>query len=351
MRVTSKLASLAVVLTSAALALSCTAAGSAGASTAATGSAGAGAAAAVGAARPAWQVMYRLPGTDITAVSASGPDSAWAAGNFWDAKGCSRGRLLHWDGSRWRLVSYPDQRVHLISAVYALTASDAWFAVYGTGNGELLHWSQGRWSTMSLPVDSQSIYVVSDRDIWAAGGTLPHCYDGPADTRGCTVTSHWNGSSWTSYPLRAFQGVSFAGQLWLGRLGGRRQLHARHPRHSVVRAVRLPLDRVGLESNRADTAPKLLVAVDRRVLAPRRLRGGVNQGAPERLRHALERQPVDALLPDGLGRPVPLGHLGLSPRPLVQRPASHARVCLGALDGWPGRDNAGLSACQDRMEH
>ncbi len=183
-RVTSKLASLAVVLTSAALALSCTAAGSAGASTAATGSAGAGAAAAVGAAQPAWQVMYRLPGTDITAVSASGPDSAWAAGNFWDAKGVPRGRLLHWDGSRWRLVSYPDQRAHLISAVYALTAADAWFAVYGTGNGELLHWSQGRWSTMSLPVDSQNIYVISDRDIWAAGGTLPHCYDGPADTRG-----------------------------------------------------------------------------------------------------------------------------------------------------------------------
>jgi hypothetical protein len=224
-RATSKRVSLAVVLTNAAVALSCTAASSAGASsagasmaatvtaetsTAATGSAGTGtAAAAVSAARPAWRVIYRLQGTDITAVTASGPDNAWAVGNFWDAKGRPHGQLLHWDGSRWRLVSYPDQRVHLISAAYALTATDAWFSVYGSGNGELLHWSNGRWSAMSLPANLQNIDVISDRNIWAVGGMLPHCDGGPGDSRGCTVTSHWNGSAWTSYPLGAFEGVRF----------------------------------------------------------------------------------------------------------------------------------------------
>jgi hypothetical protein len=201
MRSHPKRASLAALLTGTALILSCAAAGPAGAVTAS---------ASANAARPTWHVVFQLAGTDISSVTASGPDNAWAVGNVWDRKGVPHGRLMHWDGSRWRLMSYPDQRVFLIYATYALSATDVWFSANGNGNSELLHWSNGRWSTVSqLPVNAQNVDVISDRDIWLVGGLLPHCYDVSLDSQGCTVTSHWNGSTWTSYPLRAAEGVTF----------------------------------------------------------------------------------------------------------------------------------------------
>jgi hypothetical protein len=199
----SRWAGAVALLTSIAVALSMAAAGPpAGAATAK---------AAAATSRPAWHVLYRLAGTNFYSVTASGPDDAWAVGDFWDSKGVPRGRLVHWDGIRWRLIPYPDQRVHFISAAYALSASDVWFSVFGTGTSELLHWSNGSWSTMSLPVNAQNIDVLGDGDIWLVGGTLPHCYSVTADSQGCSVTSHWNGSTWTSYPLRAYNVRSFGG--------------------------------------------------------------------------------------------------------------------------------------------
>ncbi len=45
--------------------------------------------------------------------------------------------------------------------------------------------------------------MLSDNDIWVQGGSLQNCYYSSDSGRGCTATSHWNGATWTTYPLRA----------------------------------------------------------------------------------------------------------------------------------------------------
>ena len=180
-------------------ALSCVAVGPADASSAA--------AAAAAANRPTWQVVYHQLGVNIQAISATGPKGAWGIGA--DKAG---GVLLHWDGVSWRPVHYPDQRNYLPSQIFALSPTDMWLFGYdSTQPAEILHWSNGFWSTMSLPVNAQNVDVLGDGDIWLEGGMLPHCNTVNADSQGCTITSHWNGSTWTSYPLRAFEGVTFGG--------------------------------------------------------------------------------------------------------------------------------------------
>ena len=180
-------------------ALSCVAVGPADASSAA--------AAAAAANRPTWQVVYHQLGVNIQAISATGPKGAWGIGA--DKAG---GVLLHWDGVSWRPVHYPDQRNYLPSQIFALSPTDMWLFGYdSTQPAEILHWSNGFWSTMSLPVNAQNVDVLGDGDIWLEGGMLPHCNTVNADSQGCTITSHWYGSTWTSYPLRAFEGVTFGG--------------------------------------------------------------------------------------------------------------------------------------------
>jgi hypothetical protein len=70
-----------------------------------------------------WHVEYRQQGTEITAVSATGPGSAWAMGID---RSNGKGLLLHWNGSRWRPRHYPGETAHLATAIFALSATDLW---------------------------------------------------------------------------------------------------------------------------------------------------------------------------------------------------------------------------------
>jgi hypothetical protein len=162
--------------------------------------------------RQTWQVVYRQPGTQILGVSAAGPTTALAFGYFTSGKRTGDGVLLRWNGRGWHRMSYPDQSSFMISAVFALSPADVWFAGYnGKLPSEVLHWHNGSWTTVPLPENAQAITVLSDSDIWVAGGSLADCSSGGLNTEGCSVTSHWNGRDWTSYPLRAALIVTFAG--------------------------------------------------------------------------------------------------------------------------------------------
>ncbi len=191
------LAAAAAALVSTVVALTWTAAVPAGASSAREA-----------AARHTWQLVYQHRDVNIQAISATGPKDAWAIGT--DKTG---GLLLRWDGSAWRPVHYPDQRNYLPSQIFALSPTDVWLFGYdSTQPAEIMHWHNGFWDTpMSLPVNAQDVAVLSDSNIWVVGGTLPGCSSVSADSQGCTITSHWNGSTWTSYPLRAVEGVTFGG--------------------------------------------------------------------------------------------------------------------------------------------
>ncbi len=193
-------ATAAAAFTSAIVALTCAVAVPAGAfSTAATAAA---------APASAWQVVYHQRGVNIQAISATGPRDAWAIGTD-----KARGLLLHWDGISWRPVHYPDQQNYLPSAVFALSAKDMWLFGYDSKKpAEILHWTNGFWNALAnLPLNAQNVDVLADRDIWLEGGMLPHCYSVRADSQGCTATSHWNGRTWISYPLHAFNVDSFGG--------------------------------------------------------------------------------------------------------------------------------------------
>jgi hypothetical protein len=147
---------------------------------------------------PTWHVQYRQPGTDITAVSATGPDNAWAIGIN---RRRGTGLLLHWNGSRWQSVHYPGEAADLPTAIFALSATDFW--IFVQNSYQALHWSNGQWNELDMPVAGYPMAVVSDTNIWISGGNVPDCNVSSHSGRGCTATSHWNGTTWTSFPLAA----------------------------------------------------------------------------------------------------------------------------------------------------
>jgi hypothetical protein len=147
---------------------------------------------------PTWHVEYRQPGMDITAVSAAGPDSAWAIGIN---RGRGTGLLLHWNGSHWRSMHYRGEAADLPTAIFALSPTDFWLFVQNSY--QALHWSSGQWTELQMPVAGYPMAVLSDTSIWIWGGNVPACDVSSNAGRGCTATSHWNGATWTSYPLAA----------------------------------------------------------------------------------------------------------------------------------------------------
>jgi hypothetical protein len=146
-------------------------------------------------------------------VTAGGPANAWAYG----VGPKDGGKLLHWNGMNWAQVSYPDQNNYDIFAAFVLSPTDAWFA----GDNEtppdytaqILHLHNGKWSWLPVPsqTNGANVDVLADDSIWVAGGSLPGCAAGPnLDTQGCTPTSHWDGSTWRSYPLPVVELGGFA---------------------------------------------------------------------------------------------------------------------------------------------
>jgi hypothetical protein len=154
---------------------------------------------AVPASAPAWHVDYQRTGTVINQIAATGPRNAWAIGDSYRAG--QAGLLLHWNGSSWRTMSYPGERTTAPAAIFALSATDFWLFV--SSSSPVLHWRSGHWSTLALPVNAVPMAVLSDSDIWVAGGESSPSACPPPDHDACSLTSHWNGTSWTTYPLPA----------------------------------------------------------------------------------------------------------------------------------------------------
>jgi hypothetical protein len=167
---------------------------------------------------PTWHVDYRQPGMDITAITATGRDNAWAIGL--NRRHGLAGLLLHWNGAQWRTMSFPGESAFLPAAIFVLSATDVWlFGEDAMPPYLALHWQHGEWSELKLPAGAQPMAVLSDNDIWVQGGNLPDCDSGSDSDRGCTATSHWNGTSWATYPLAAQTIVSVSASspsdIWL----------------------------------------------------------------------------------------------------------------------------------------
>jgi hypothetical protein len=137
--------------------------------------------------------------SEFSAVDALSATDGWAVGG---------GPLVErWNGTRWSAVASPElvddsNGFFLLSGVDATTATDA-FAVgttttFGTTGGStavVLRWSGASWTRMSLPAlkngSLSAVHALTGTDAWAVGRLEPSIAFGE------TLALHWNGSAWS----------------------------------------------------------------------------------------------------------------------------------------------------------
>ncbi|MGC4119494.1 MAG: hypothetical protein QM765_33980 [Myxococcales bacterium] len=152
-------------------------------------------------------------------VWASSPNDAWIVGG-----GIESGFILHWDGSTYSEVVQTNGGLRHL---WAASSNDLWAA----GDNHLFHWDGVAWTDVPYGgLALTSLWGFASNDVWATGasGDLLH-WDGaslsvhshfanPLVAGAGTSASdlwvatsqqsvHWDGSSWTSFPLPADAGM------------------------------------------------------------------------------------------------------------------------------------------------
>jgi hypothetical protein len=142
----------------------------------------------------------------LNAVDATGPNDAWAVGNFGNDGygGTADGMVFRWNGSTWTNMALPafdgNLRRLRLDDVVALASNDVW--VVGAGFSwqtfnrvpYFLHWNGSSWQQGTLPSaptgEFRSVTALSPTKVYAAGqkGT------------GQTLVAKWNGSTWSTEP-------------------------------------------------------------------------------------------------------------------------------------------------------
>jgi len=137
----------------------------------------------------------------LTSVSASGPADAWAAGSYETGNPDKpfAPETLHWDGSSWTLVPFPELPNELDSdvgpGIVDISPTDAWLvgAQFATAPARsiIAHWNGTAWSLVTHPGVPALSAVAADgpHDVWAVGTGAGPSF--PA------VIEHYDGSKWT----------------------------------------------------------------------------------------------------------------------------------------------------------
>ncbi len=146
-----------------------------------------------------------IKGTELSAVSATGPNDAWAVGYYDDGRPSVRHQLVeHWDGSSWQQVPIPSgtgrsEPAGLLEDVVAVAPDDVW-AVGDGDPGPVEHWDGSSWQQIALPAgvlepDFGAVDATSASDVWVTGSRFKDF--------GETVlyALHWDGSTWSSQRL------------------------------------------------------------------------------------------------------------------------------------------------------
>jgi hypothetical protein len=141
-------------------------------------------------------------GTDtfIYGVSALAADDAWAVG--WTGLLYTKTFILHWDGTRWRIVPSPNPSngFNQLHAVAAIAPDDVWAVGSASADTEqalILHWNGRSWRVVRGAVLGEGTHrlngvsgTASD-DVWIAG----HRTNGH-DAVTQSLTEHWDGAKW-----------------------------------------------------------------------------------------------------------------------------------------------------------
>jgi hypothetical protein len=172
--------------------------------------------------RETWTLEPEPSGKVLRALSGTGPQDAWAAGDS--------GTLLHYVGG-WRVHQAPT-RANLLS-VWAVTPNDAWAV-----GGAVVRWNGTQWSAVEAPIQGYAaVWASGPTDVWLAGnetlerwnGTEFKTVDLPGHTEALALAGsgpddvwlanargeayHFNGREWTrthvTDPSLAFRFAGF----------------------------------------------------------------------------------------------------------------------------------------------
>ncbi len=145
---------------------------------------------------------------DLRGVTALSANDVWAVGSVitdTHVQDTTHTVIAHWNGQRWSIVPSPNPGKvrNELWGVTALSANDVW-AVGDFSNGTqgqiveetlTLHWNGSRWSVVSSPSPStmgnglDSVTALSANDVWAVGYTWTSSEN--------NLIEHWNGSRWS----------------------------------------------------------------------------------------------------------------------------------------------------------
>lgn len=138
-----------------------------------------------------------LAGLDLKDVEAIASDDVWAVGSVAETPA---GVALHWNGVLWTRVELPftSSETEGFDAVSASGRDDVWVAgnskpesmgsapVDGSG---IANWDGSAWTLHLTPMGAVDIVALAPNDVWAS-------YNDGSRTSSWGQTIHWNGSEW-----------------------------------------------------------------------------------------------------------------------------------------------------------
>lgn len=143
----------------------------------------------------------------LNSVEAISSSDVWAAGYYYNEQGVEQTLTIHWNGSRWDIVSSPNtgESGNILNDLAVVATNDVWaVGTYenstGTARSLVLHWNGINWSIVASPGISSginalySVDAIASNDVWAVGAL--------SSTSGGTrvLTQHWDGVQWTAIP-------------------------------------------------------------------------------------------------------------------------------------------------------
>jgi hypothetical protein len=165
-----------------------------------------------------WRVVYRTHQTNVllTAVAAVSPTDAWAVG----VAGAVQDQpvVLRWNGAHWRSVTLPDARDFLPDEVQATSASDVWiFGGERGGPAEAMRFDGSTWRFETMPAGNwvnSSPTVLSPASVWLVSSA---CTLGPSPSACKASMAHWNGSRWSvsRLPILVSGLADVSGTIWV----------------------------------------------------------------------------------------------------------------------------------------
>ncbi len=132
-----------------------------------------------------WSIARQSNESAFLSIFMLNSKSGWVVGE--------NGLILHWDGVSWTSIVSPTS--FRLNEVFMLTDTDGWavgansndyfmmangtLLTSGNDPGTILHWDGSRWTLVSCPVTAslRSIHMVSSNDGWAVGEDILH-WDG-----------------------------------------------------------------------------------------------------------------------------------------------------------------------------